>query len=130
PAERAAGSRVLEDVDRAVGRRAEAQRLDRRRRPIDVELGLVAFALLPEELRIGARRRLEVSGLDLLEPLLGVRERELGLVELDPRDEVALAEIELRALDVVLRLHQVRRLLLRDDLRLRQRLVDFPLGAL
>ena len=61
--------------------------------------------------------RCSASASDSLAPSYSIREI-----------EIALAEIELRALDVVLRLHQVGRLLLLGDPRLRLRLLDLALG--
>ena len=73
---------------------------------------------LPTTLGVGAGLDRQGLRLDLLQPLFGVgRATSLRLFELDARDEIALAEIELRAIDVVLRLHQRRRLLLERDLR-------------
>src|SRR5690349_9142410 len=82
----------------------------------------------PHMLRGRGRRALLRLG--LLQPLLGVRQRELRLLILDLRDQIALAEIELRALDVVLGLEQRRLLRFGVDLLLRLDLLDFPFRRL
>src|SRR5262249_45580856 len=129
-AERSAGPRVFEDVDGAVSRRAQTHRFDRLQRAIDVELRLVALALLAGELGVGPGLRRQRLGFDFLQALLGVAERQLRRLVFDPRDEVALAEIELRPLDVVPRLHQLGGLLLGGDLRLLLGLLDLAFGGL
>ena len=71
-------------------------------RPLDVGLRLVAPARLPMSSASAPALRRQRSRLDFLQPLLGVAERELRAFVLDARDEVALAEIQLGAIDVVL----------------------------
>ena len=74
-------------------------------RAIDVEFCLVALPVAPDQVGFGGRDRGLFLRLRFRLPLLRVAERELGLLELDRRDEIALAEIELGAVHVVLRLH-------------------------
>ena len=76
---------------------------------------LLALAALVRE--VGFRRGVSdlIFSSSSLQPLLGVGERQLRLLVLDPRDGVALVDVELRALDVVLRLHQRGRVLLFGD---------------
>src|SRR5262249_12977737 len=118
-AERPSRARILEDVDGAVGRRPEHELLDRGVGAIHVEGRLVALPDLADQLGVGAGFRRHLFRLNFLQPLLGVGERQLRGLVLDARDEIALAQIELRALDVVPRLHQRRLLLLGGGLRLR-----------
>ena len=54
----------------------------------------------------------------------------LACLVLEPRDGVSPVDVELRALDVVLRLHQRRRVLFVRDARLRVRLLDLGVGLL
>src|SRR4051812_7972557 len=125
-AERPARAWILEDVDRAVGGRDQLQRIDRLLRALDVELRLVAAPPLADQ--FGFRRRLvgHDLGFDFLETLFGVADRELGVFVFDLRDEIAFAQIEPGALDVVLRLGQLGLPLLGGDLLLRQDLLDLP----
>src|SRR6266545_1971594 len=129
-AERSPGARVLENVHRAVGGRRELQRVDRLDRPVHVELRLVAVPFLARELRFRRGACRQDLRFDFLQPLFGVRQAQFRRFVLDARDEVALPEIELRALDVVLRPGQLRLPLLGGDLLLRDNLLDFTFGGL
>ena len=55
-------------------------------------------------------------------------QRQLRLFVLDAGDDVALVDVQLRALDVVARLHQRGRVLFLGDSRLRARLLDLCVG--
>ena len=113
PAEHAARAEVRQDVDHAGGRRPQLQFCSPARPAADRTAPSRACAAC-------RRHRPRPPALsDLIfasssrEPLLGVAERQLRLLVLDPRDRVPLVTSSLRALDVVLRLHQRGRVLFR-----------------
>ena len=62
---------------------------------------------------------------ELEEPLTRVGQDELRLLDRDPRSHVAGLDVQLRALDVVLRLHERRRVLFVNELPLTRDLLDF-----
>ena len=69
-------------------------------------------------------------GFGLAQLLLGIGDDQLRLLVLELRHQVALSEIELRAIEVVPRLHHRRLVLLLRDPLLRLHLRDLGVGLL
>ena len=105
----------------ARGRRLDLQRVETALRALEVELRLLALALLGHDVGfggglVGLRLRFGLAQLQL-----GVGHGQLRLLVLELRHQVALSEIELRAIEVVPRLHHRRLVLLLRDPLLRLR---------
>ena len=118
---------VRQDVDGAIGGRLDLKRRETARGQVDVGLDLVDLPLLRAEVGRGRGLVRGFLGLRFFQPLLRVQDEELGALDFRRRLRLRIGLIELRALDVVLRLDHGGMVLLGVDLRLLRRLIELGL---
>ena len=127
-AEHATAAVVRHDARRARRGRLQLQRIQPVLRLGDVELRLLPLALLGHDVGLRRGRIGRSLGFDLAHLLLRVGHGELRLLVFHARHDVALAEVESRAIQFVARVRHVGPILLLGDPLLRLDLLDFPFG--
>ena len=128
--EHAAAAIVRHDVHDPLGGGLDDQRRQALHGPIEIELRLVALAPLGHHVGVGAGPVGSRLLLRFLPFLFGVGDRQLRLLEFELRHEIPLAEVELRAIELVLRAHHRGVVLLQRDALLRLHLRDLRVGLL